>query len=183
MNKIVRIALIIYAFMLSVGSIMTLIVVAQRDLLESLYFVLYEMISSITMRWIIVAIAIFLFISSMFILVYGLSSGRLKKTRIRQNDIGSIDIGVDAIENIALNTAKTSQSGIKTAKARVYSAKEGKIRVELTAVVFSDVEIPAMMAKVQDRIKKDIERYTSIPVKTVVVKVSKVETITAKVER
>ena len=183
MNKIVRVALIIYAFMLSIGSVITLIVVAQRDLLEAIYFVLYEMISSFTMRWIIVAIAVFFFISSMIILVYGLSSGRLKKTRIRTNDIGSIDIGVDAIENIALNTAKTSQSGIKTAKARVYSAKEGKIRVELTAVVFSDIEIPAMMAKVQDRIKKDIERYTSIPVKNVVVKVNKVEAITAKVER
>lgn len=183
MNKIVRFALILYAFLLSVGSVLTLIIVIRRDLLEAMYFVLYDMISSISMRWIIIVIAIFLFVFSMIILVYGLNSGRLRKTRIRNNDIGSIDIGVDAIENIALNTAKTSQSGIKTAKARVYSAKEGKIKVELTAVVFSDVEIPAMMAKVQDRIKKDIERYTSIPVQKVIIKVSKIEAITAKVER
>ncbi len=107
----------------------------------------------------------------------------MHKTRVRSNDIGSIDIGVDAIENIVLNTAKTSQCGIKTAKARVYPARNGRIRAELSAVLYSDVEIPAMMAKVQDKIKKDIERYSGIPVDKVVVKVSRVENITTKVER
>jgi uncharacterized alkaline shock family protein YloU len=183
MNKIVRFALILYAFLLSVVSIIALFVIANRKLLEALYFVIYDMVSSVSIRWVIITIAVFLFVFSIVILVYGLSSGRLHKSRIRSNEIGSIDIGVDAIENIVLNTAKTSQCGIKTAKARVFSAKEGKIRVEVTTVVFSDVEIPAMMAKVQDRIKKDIERYTGIPVLKVKVKVSRVEAITAKVER
>lgn len=183
MNKMVRFALILYAFLLSIMSVISIMIVINRKMLESIYFVLYDMIVSSSMRWIVLVLAIFLFLFSMVILVYGLQSGRLQKTRIRRNEVGFIDIGVDAIENIALNTAKTAQCGIKTAKARVFSAKEGKIRVELTAVIFSDIEIPAMMAKVQDRIKKDIERYTGIPVSKVTIKVSRVEAISTKVER
>jgi uncharacterized alkaline shock family protein YloU len=183
MNKMVRFALVLYAFLLSVLSIIAMMIVINRQMLESIYFVLYDMTVSSSMRWIVIVFAISLFLFSLMILVYGLQSGRLHKTRIRRNEVGFIDIGVDAIENIALNTAKTAQCGIKTAKARVFSAKEGKIRVELTAVIFSDVEIPAMMAKVQDRIKKDIERYTGIPVFKVTIKVSRVEAISTKVER
>jgi uncharacterized alkaline shock family protein YloU len=40
-----------------------------------------------------------------------------------------------------------------------------------------------MMAKVQERIKKDIERYTGITVESVSVKVGRVEPVVAKVER
>lgn len=183
MSKLVRFALLLYAFLLSIISVIMMMIIISRKMLESIYFVLYDMAVSSTMRWVLIFFAGFLFLFSMVIMVYGLQSGRLHKTRIRRNDIGMIDIGVDAIENIALNTAKTSQCGIKTAKARVFSAKEGKIRVELSAVIFSDVEIPAMMAKVQDRIKKDIERYTGIPVSKVAIRVSKVEAISTKVER
>jgi uncharacterized alkaline shock family protein YloU len=39
------------------------------------------------------------------------------------------------------------------------------------------------MSKVQDRIKKDIERYTGINVESVSIKVSRVEPVVAKVER
>lgn len=160
-----------------------MMIVINRKMLEAIYFVLYDMIVSSSIRWVVFAFAVFLFLFSLIIMVYGVQSGRLHKTRIRRNDVGFIDIGVDAIENIALNTAKTAQCGIKTAKARVFAAKEGKIRVELTAVIFSDVEIPAMMAKVQERIRKDIERYTGIPVLKVTIKVSRVEAISTKVER
>ncbi len=40
-----------------------------------------------------------------------------------------------------------------------------------------------MMAKVQDRIKKDIERYTGISVAQVLIKVTRVEPVAARVER
>lgn len=183
MNKMVRFALVLYAFLLSILSVIAIMVMIERKFLDSFFSVLYEGTGSSTVRWIVIAFAVSLFLFSLMILVYGLQSGRLHKTRIRRNEVGFIDIGVDAIENIALNTAKTAQCGIKTAKARVFSAKEGKIRVELTAVIFSDVEIPAMMAKVQDRIKKDIERYTGIPVFKVSIKVNRVEAISTKVER
>ncbi len=183
MSKLVRFALVLYAFLLSIISIIAVMIVINRKMLESIYFVIYGMTVSSTMRWIVVLFATFLFLFSMVILVYGLQRGRCEKRGIGRKEVEFIDIGVNGMENIALNTAKTAQCGIKTAKARVCSAKEGKIRGELTAVTFSDIEIPAMMAKVQDRIKKDIERYTGIPVYKVTIKVSRVEAISTKVER
>lgn len=123
------------------------------------------------------------FLLSIFMMAYALLSERMRKTRVRENETGDVDIGIDAIESIALNSAKLAQAGVKTAKARVYSAKNNAIRIDLSVVLYSDVEIPAQMAIVQDRIKKDVERYTGIPVESVGVKVTRVELIGAKIER
>ena len=110
-------------------------------------------------------------------------SGRLRKTRIRANEIGAIEIGVEAIENIALNSAKIAQSGVKSAKARISPSRGGKLSVRMICQVYSDVEIPMMMARVQERVKKDIEKYTGIEVENVEVRVSRVEAIAPRVER
>ena len=129
----------------------------------------------------VVICAVFL-IAGILMMTYSLLAGRMRKTRVRENETGDVDIGIDAIESIALNSAKLAQAGVKTAKARVHSAKNGAIRVSLTVVLYSDVEIPAQMSIVQDRIKKDVERYTGIPVATVEIKVTRVELIGAKLE-
>ncbi len=105
---------------------------------------------------------LFVLVVSLITMVYGIMSGRLRRTRIRSTEIGNIDIGVDAIESIALNAAKSAQCGIKTAKAHVAPFKGDKISIQISAVLYSDVEVPAMMAKVQDRIKKDVERIPAL---------------------
>ena len=87
-----------------------------------------------------------------------------------------------AIESIALNAAKSAQVGIKSARCHVAPAKNGAIKINISCELYSNVEIPASMAKVQEKVKKDIERYTGIVVETVFVKVAKVEATTARVE-
>ena len=82
-----------------------------------------------------------------------------------------------------MNSAKSAQVGIKAARARVLSAKNNAIRVYMSAVLYSNVEVPSTMGKIQERIKKDIERYTGITVASVSIKVSRVEPVVAKVER
>ncbi len=133
----------------------------------------------------ILLIALFLFIAFLCLLVfvYAIFGARMKKSRSKVNDIGMIDIGVGALENISLNAAKAAQAGIKTAKARVYAAPDDQISIELAVVLYSDVEIPLQMAKIQDRVKKDVEKYTGIGVFEVKVKVTRVELIGTKVER
>ncbi len=186
MNKLLKAALTMYAFFLAVISVVVVLITldTSRKTLASIYMLLYsEIVSNPLANWLVFGLALFLFVVSIGFLLYGIQSDRLRKTRIRETDIGAIDIGVDAIESIALNSAKTAQCGIKSAKARVTTAKGGRIAVTLSAVLYSDVEIPAMMVKVQDRIKKDIERFSGIPVSTVQVRVSRVEPVTARVER
>ncbi len=183
MNRFMRFSLIFYAFTLSVLSVIIGLILFDSSKLEAIYIIFSRYLIQSTAKWVLFAFLLFIFISSLTILIYALKSGRIRKKRVRSTEIGTIDIGVDAIENIILNSATISQSGIKSSKARVYSGKSGKIRAELSAILYSGVEIPAMMAKVQDMVKKDIERYTGIPVEKVTVKVNRVENIAAKVER
>ena len=183
MNPLVRSALILFSFILTVFAFLFLLMVLSADVLGAMILVLTRMTEQASSRVAGLLLAALVIIVSMTSLVYAIMSGRLRKTRIRSNDIGEIDIGVDAIESIALNSAKTAQCGIKTAKARVAPFKGDKISIQLAAVLYSDVEVPAMMAKVQDRIKKDIERYTGISVAHVLIKVTRVEPVAARVER
>jgi uncharacterized alkaline shock family protein YloU len=183
MNRLTRAVLILYSFLLAIVSMVVIMMILNSDVLGGIIVLFNLMAERTSTRTITLVFDVFVFAVSLLSLIYGIMSGRLRKTRIRKNDIGVIDIGVDAIESIALNAAKTAQGGIKSAKARVAPAKGDKITIILTAVLYSDVEVPAMMTKVQDRVKKDIERYTGIPVEQVLIRVSRVETITARVER
>jgi len=183
MNKAVRFVLVIYAFLLAIVSLMLLYAYRDTAILNSLDLNITYIVGDPVFKWILLSVLLCIIASAIWSISYSVLSGRLSKTRIRQTDIGFVDIGVDAIESIALNSAKSAQVGIKSAKAHVSSGKDESIRIHLIAVLYSNVEVPAMMSKVQDRIKKDIERYTGIPVESVSVKVSRVEPIVAKVER
>lgn len=104
------------------------------------------------------------------------------RLKLRDTDIGGILVSTDALETIALNSAKTAQSGIKTARARVRNTRR-QLFVRLYVNIYSDVEIPVLMARVQERVKKDLEHYSGLPVESVEVKVQRVEEIAARVER
>jgi uncharacterized alkaline shock family protein YloU len=183
MNQYVRFTLVLLSFLLAVLSLVFFLMINSEEVLNGMVILLNLLANQAMYKLISIIIWLVILILCLFAMVYGIMSGRLRNTRIRSTEIGSIDIGVDAIESIALNSAKSAQCGIKSAKARVAPAKGEKINVILSTVLYSDVEVPAMMAKVQDRIKKDIERYTGIPVARVVVQVSRVEPVSARIER
>jgi len=183
LNQLVRIVLIVYSFILAILSIILLYALIDDTFFANLLSPLSSVVTDPIQKYIYLIIMIVVLASAVITASFAILSGRLSRTRIRQTDIGSVDIGVDAMESIALNSAKSAQVGIKSAKAHVSSAKNGAIRIHLIAVLYSNVEIPAMMAKVQERIKKDIERYTGITVESVSVKVGRVEPVVAKVER
>lgn len=183
MSQIVRISLIIMSFFLSVLSLVFLIMMIDERIYNGILEMLIKLPGQNTYKAVMISLALVILILCVTIAVYAVMSGRLRRTRIRSTEIGNIDIGVDAIESIALNAAKSAQCGIKAAKARVAPSKGEKISIVLSAVLYSDVEVPVMMAKAQDRVKKDIERYTGIPVAEVIVRVSRVEPVAARVER
>lgn len=183
LNKPIRFVLVIYSFLLAIISLVLVYGYMDVDIFTAAAVFLDQLVRESMLKWPFFAVLICIIGSAVATISFAVLSGRLSKTRIRQTDIGSVDIGVDAIESIALNSAKSAQVGIKSAKAHVSSGKDDAIRIHLNAVLYSNVEVPAMMAKVQDRIKKDIERYTGISVESVSVKVSRVEPIVAKVER
>ncbi|MBP8988929.1 MAG: alkaline shock response membrane anchor protein AmaP [Clostridia bacterium] len=183
MNAFIRFAFIVLTFLLSVFSLIFLLMMINNDVLSQMIILVTYLRDQRTYQIIAIVFWLAVLILCLSGLVYSILSGRLRRSRVRTSEIGTIDIGVDAIESIALNSARTAQCGIKSAKAKVAPAKGDKITILLNAVLYSDVEVPVMMAKVQDRIKKDVERYTGIPVAKVIIRVSRVEPVAARVER
>ncbi|HZK29430.1 MAG TPA: alkaline shock response membrane anchor protein AmaP [Clostridia bacterium] len=183
MNRWIRTILIVFSFVLAVLFLIALLMIASTDILTGMITMMLDMTQKQPAKTIAIVVSLVGLLVAVMTLIMSVMSGRLRKTRIRANEIGDIEIGVEAIENIALNAAKTSQSGVKTAKARVAPAKGGKLFVRLVIQAFSDVELPIMMTRVQERVKKDIEKYTGIEVSNVEVRISRVEDIAPRVER
>ncbi|WP_158695699.1 alkaline shock response membrane anchor protein AmaP [Fastidiosipila sanguinis] len=128
-------------------------------------------------------ILLIIFAAFAYGLFYAIYGGKFKGRRSTNSDYGVVEIGSVAIENIALNAAKTAQAGIKNAKARVSSDDENSLNLTLDVTLYSDVEIPQQMRKIQERVKKDIEKYTGIAVSEVRINVKKVEVLGTVVER
>jgi uncharacterized alkaline shock family protein YloU len=182
-NRWTRFILIIFSFILAVVFLLSLSMIASNRILEGVVTLIVDIVQRQPARTIALITGIVGLLITVITLVLAILSGRLRRTRVRENEIGQIEIGVEAIESIALNAAKASQSGVKSSRARVSPYKDGKLSILLMIQVYPNVEIPIMMARVQDRVKKDIEKYTGIEVGQVRVRVHRVEAISPRVER
>lgn len=183
MNPIARFFMFMNSLILALIAALLMYAMIDDGIFADLLSPLSTIVTNKTTKYIYLAVLIVVLFSCVYLIINSIMSGRLINTRIRKNDIGAVDIDGAAIESIALNSAKTAQVGIKSAKVHVGSGKNSSLRVLVNAVLYSNVEIPASMAKVQEKVKKDIERYTGISVETVTVKVSKVEPVVAKVDK
>lgn len=182
MRKRIRFLLFIFSLIVSVTALLMTIQLLDPSIGTVLLLWIQRLAETTGPKAIAVAVSLIIAVAGIFCMAFALMSGRLRKTRVRTNETGAVDIGIDAIVSIALNSAKLAQVGVKSAKARVYAAKNNAIRLVIEAVLYSDVEIQSQMAVLQDRVKKDVERYTGIPVASVEVKVARVELIGAKIE-
>ncbi len=182
MNQISRILQMIISFILAALSLIIVSIYINETLMSGVITLLVRLSNEPRSRYIFILIFSLIFLICVWKLVNLILSGRLRKTRVSEGQLGMIDIGVDAIESIALNAAQTAQAGVKAAKAHIAPFKNDKLSVRLSVMAYSNVELPAMMAKVQERVKKDIERYTGIQVAEVIIKVSRVDTIAARVD-
>jgi len=182
MNGFIRVLMFIYSVFIAIISVVLLYALYDDGIFADILSPLSSVVTGPVSKYIYFAVLMLLFISSIVSISNSVTYGRLNRTRLRKTDIGTVDIGADAIESIALNAAKSAQVGIKSARCHVAPAKNGAIKINLSCELYSNVEIPASMAKVQEKVKKDIERYTGVIVESVLVKVAKVEATTARVE-
>jgi len=182
MNGFIRFLMLIYSVLIAVLSVVLLYALIDDGIFADLLSPLSAVVTGPISRYVYFAVLMLFIVTSIISITNVITYGRLNKTRLRKTEIGSVDIGSDAIESIALNSAKSAQVGIKNAKCHVLPGKNGSIRVNLSCILYSNVEIPSSMSKVQEKVKKDIERYTGIAVEQVIVRVSKVEQAQTKVE-
>ncbi len=182
MNSFIRALMFIYSIVIAVISVVLLYALVDDGIFADILSPLSSIVTGPISKWIYLGVLLLLFVTSIVSITNIITSGRLNRTRLRKNDIGTVDIGPDAIENVALNAAKSAQVGIKSARCRVAPGKNQSLRVTVTCELYSNVEIPSAMSKVQEKVKKDIERFTGIAVESVIVRVSKVEQAQARVE-
>ncbi len=183
MNRWGRIALTFFAFLAVISSLLLILAMLSRSILNSLITVLVTTASESGSRLTLLLLCLFIAITGLITLSYAVLGARMRRAHIQETNLGNIDVSTDALESIALNATKAAQAGVKSARSRITATKDSKLCIYLSVMTYPDVELPAMMNKVQERVRKDIERYTGIEVAEVQVKVASVEAIAARVER
>lgn len=181
MTTLTRFLLIVVAILVAILSMSFAIIFGSTRAFVAFLDRMDSMFAHSGMRWLIVLILLGLFGLAIYCIVLMIQHGNLRKARVKDSVMGSIDVGVGAIETLALNAAKSAQAGVKTCRASIQSDKDNKLFVRLFVVTYADVEIPPMMEKLQKRVATDVEKYTGIEVAKVFVKVSNVEDIDVKV--
>lgn len=163
MNLVFRIMLAVYAFCLTMLTILAMAVTIRPDMLMSISDYLNDRIlTQPNPRFILFVIElIFLALGVMFLLS-GFKSDREKRAIIRVNDTGQIRISLNSIESISLNVTK-KMSGIKESKAVI--RKHGdNVSIGVRLVLFSDINIPSLLEDVQQNVKGAVEELTGIHV-------------------
>ena len=183
MRRRIRYFLLVYALVAACAAAALFVLIVQPDRWTQVISSLTALSDSLWPRVIVLTVLALLFGVAVLSIIYALTSGKIRSAKARNTEYGVINISNNALENIALNAAKTAQAGIKTAKARMSVDRERRLQVTLSVVLYSDVEIPTQMQKIQERVRKDLERYSGIPVGDVDVRVTRVELMGARVEK
>ena len=129
MNRVNRFIITAFSFILAVIFIVLLLMMSSEVILKGMIETTIDVAQKQPYKTITMIVCLVMALVSLTTMVVTILTSRMRRQRVRSNEIGAIDIGVDAIENIALNAAKASQSGVKSAKAWVSPYKGGKIEI------------------------------------------------------
>lgn len=175
MNLFFRILLAIYAFFLTIISLMSMVVTFKPELFDRLtYYVYNELLLNRTASIILFIVELIFFILSITFLLSGFKSDKDKKAISKHTNIGEIKISLDTIENIAL-AASRKINGVKDTKAYVIK-HEDSVSVAIKAVVLAEINIPALSEDIQIKVKKSIEESSGVKVNDVSVVVENIYT-------
>lgn len=171
MNLFFRISVAVYSFisMLLCGIIMISPFGEKRMMALLLDYLEINLYQSSAYDVIVFIIGLVFFLVSIAILTSGLRGKRHGKYICTENENGLVRISTGSIENIALAMSKRFQ-GVREAKARV-SFKNNAVEIAVRLQVFTDVNVPALCAGIQERIKESVENSMEIKVKGVSVSV------------
>ena len=163
MNLVFRIMLAVYAFCLTMVTLLAMTVTLRPGMLMSISAYLNERVLTQQNPRIILFVIelIFLALGVMFLLS-GFKSDREKRAITLVNDAGEIRISLSSIESIVLNVTK-KMSGIKETKSVI--RKHGdNVSISVKLVLFSDINIPTLLEDVQQKVKGAVEELTGIHV-------------------
>lgn len=175
MNIFFRILLAIYAFCLTILSLISMIFVFKPEMFRWMSSYLIENVLYSRNESIAMFIISFIFFSlSLTFLMSGFKSAKDKKGVSKHTNIGEIKISLDTLESIALGASK-KLNGVRETKASLIKLEDG-VSVIIRAVVLSDINIPLLSEDIQVKVKKAIEDSSGIKVNDVKVIVENIYT-------
>ena len=175
MNLFFRILLAVYAFCLTIISLIVLYITINPEFLREIHqYLYYDVLAGKGSKFLMAVIALIFLILSITFLLSGFRSEKDKRSISKASSIGDIRISLGTIENIAL-AASRKLSGIRETKANVVKVVDG-VSITIKAVVLSDISIPDLSEDVQVKVKSSVEETTGIRVQDVRVLVENVHT-------
>jgi uncharacterized alkaline shock family protein YloU len=175
MNIIFRVLLAIYAFCLTIISLLVMMVVIWTPLFYAMdNYVRYILFNSRTAPILLFLIAFVFFALSITFLLSGVRSNKDKKAVSKHTNIGEIKISLDTVENLSL-AASRRLNGVKDSKAYVLK-HEDSVSVIIKVVVLPDINIPLLSEDLQVKVKRSVEDSSGIKVSDVKVLVDNIYT-------
>lgn len=175
MNIIFRIMLAIYAFCLTVISLVSMVMTLNSGMFKRTSdYIMESVLTNQTSRILMFIVEIIFFGLSLVFLLSGVRSEKEKKSISKFNNVGELRISLNTIENIAL-AASRKLNGVKDTKA--YVTKNGEsVSILVKVVVLSDINIPSLMEDIQIKVKRAVEETSGIVVNNVRVSVENIYT-------
>jgi len=175
MNIIFRTILAIYAFCLTVVSVILMAMTLKHDLFNNTTeYIAKVVLANKASNVLMFIIELVFFGLSIVFLFSGVRSEREKKSISKANNIGEIMISLNTIENIALSASRRL-NGVRETKAYVDKVGEG-VSIYIKAVVLSDIHIPTLLEELQIKVKKAVEETSGVNVTEVKVSVENIHT-------
>ena len=174
-NIFFRVLLTIYAFCLTLASLLVILIAFKPDIFSWLsYYISDVVLQSPGTKLAMLLTAFIFFILSLTFLFSGVKSDKDKKAVSKHTNIGEIKISLNSVENIALNASRRL-NGVKDTKAYIYK-RDGNVSIVIKAVVLADINIPVISEDIQVKVKKSVEESTGIKVDEVKVVVENIYT-------
>ena len=99
MNGFIRFLMFIYSVLIAVLSVVLLYALIDDGIFADLLSPLSAVVTGPISRYVYFAVLMLFIVTSIFSITNSITYSRLNKTRLRKTEIGSVDIGADAIEH------------------------------------------------------------------------------------
>jgi uncharacterized alkaline shock family protein YloU len=175
MNIFFRILLALYAFCMTMLSLLSMAVTFKTEMFDSISGYISEaVLQNPNSRFAMLLIAFVFFCLSITFLLSGFKTNKDKKAVSKHTNIGEIKISLNSIENIAL-TASRKLIGVRDTKADVIKLEDG-VAIAIRTVVLPEINIPALSEDIQVKVKSAVEESAGIKVNDIKVIVENIHT-------
>jgi uncharacterized alkaline shock family protein YloU len=176
MNLFFRVLLTIYAFCLTVITIVAIVITINPKIFDNISnYISSDVLKDWTaQRWLMLILSVLFLILSLTFLLSGFKENKDRKAVSKHTNIGEIKISIHSIESLALAASKRV-NGVRETKAYVENEADS-VSIIIRTVIMSDVNIPAISEDIQYKVKSLVEESTGIKVNSVRIVVENVHT-------